>query len=144
MANETETTEYKDKKFTAESVNNLGTAIGNFIPTYQKFAVSCRQALNSCLLFFSGGKFTVGNADTFKMDEPESAQSEVFVGWFPVYTVETIYDKKCKGDSTDYSIKMEILPGNLPRVTAMHTSTGADISGPFCEDTFKSIAEFIQ
>ena len=54
MANETETTESKDKKFTADSVNDLGTAIGNFIPTYKKFALSCRQALNSCLMFYSG------------------------------------------------------------------------------------------
>jgi hypothetical protein len=57
MANETETTETtetKDKKFNADSVNNLGAAIGNFIPTYKKFGRSCRQAINSCLLFYSG------------------------------------------------------------------------------------------
>ena len=148
MANETETktetTETEDKKFNAESVGNLGTAIGNFIPTYKKFALSCRQALNSCLHFYSGGKFTIDPAETFKMDEPEYSQSEVFIGWFHIYTVKTDKGKKCRGDKTDYALKMEILPGERPTVTAANNSTGDDISGEFSEETFKAIAEFIK
>lgn len=145
MANEIETTETKDKKFSPESVSNLGTAIGNFIPTYKKFALSCRQALNSCLIFYSEGKFTVAPAETFKMDEPESTQSEVFIGWFPVYTVKTVDEKKCRGERTHYSLKMESLPGDLlPKVTAVNTTSGNNISGDFSEATFKAIAEFIK
>jgi hypothetical protein len=148
MANETETKteteEYKDKKFNPESVSNLGAAIGNFIPTYKKFALSCRQALNSCLMFYSGNKFTVSPADTFKMDEPESSQSETFIGWFPVYTVKAMDGKKYRDKYTDYAIKMKILPGELPKVTAANNSTGDDISGDFSEATFKAIADFIK
>lgn len=144
MANETETTETKGKKFTADSVNDLGTAIGNFIPTYKKFARNCRHAINSCLLFYSGEKFTIDPAETFKMDEPESSQSEAFIGWFPVYTVKTVDGKKCRGDRTDYAIKMEVLPGDRPTVTAVNNSTRDDISGDFSEETFKAIAEFIK
>lgn len=147
MANETETKteteEYKDKKFNPDSVSTLGTAIGHFIPTYKKFALSCRQALNSCLMFYSGKKFTVAPADTFKMDEPESSQSEAFVGWFPVYTVKTVNGKKCRGEHTGYSIKMEILPGERPRVT-VEPRSGDNLSGDFSESTFKAIAEFIK
>lgn len=148
MANETETknetTEAEDKKFSPESVSNLGTAIGNFIPTYKKFALSCRQALNSCLLFYSSGKFTIDPAETFKMDEPEYSQSEVFIGWFHIYTVKAVDGKKCRGDKTDYALKMEILPGKLPTVTAVNNTTWNDISGEFSEATFKAIAEFIK
>lgn len=144
MANETETTESKDKKFTADSVSDLGTAIGNFIPTYKKFARNCRQAINSCLLFYSGEKFTIDPAETFKMDEPESSQSEAFIGWFQVYTVKAADGKKCRGDKTDYAIKMEILPGERPTVTAVNNSTWKDISGDFSESTFKAIADFIK
>ena len=146
MANETEieTTESKDKKFNPESVSNLGTAIGNFIPTYKKFALSCRQALNSCLLFYSGEKFTIDPAETFKMDEPEYSQSEVFIGWFQIYTVKTANGKKCRGDKTDYALKMEIMPGERPTVTAVNNSTYNDISGEFSEATFKAIVEFIK
>lgn len=148
MANETETkietTEPDDKKFTADSVSTLGTAIGNFVPTYKKFALSCRQALNSCLLFYSGGKFTVAPADTFQMDEPESSQSEAFIGWFPVYTVKAVDGKKCRGEHTGYSLKMEIMPGERPKVTATNNSTGDDLSGDFSEATFKAIAAFIK
>lgn len=147
MANETETkietAESKDKKFTADSVNDLGTAIGNFIPTYKKFARSCRQALNSCLLFYSGEKFTIDPAETFKMDEPESSQSETFIGWFQVYTVKAVDGKKCRGEHTGYSLKMEILPGERPRVT-VEPRSGDNISGEFSEATFKAIADFIK
>lgn len=147
MANETETknetTEAEDKKFSPESVSNLGTAIGNFIPTYKKFALSCRQALNSCLLFYSSGKFTIDPAETFKMDEPESSQSETFIGWFPVYTVKTVDGKKYRGEHTGYSLKMEILPGERPRVT-VEPRSGDNISGEFSEATFKAIADFIK
>ena len=148
MANETETktetTETEDKKFSPESVSNLGAAIGNFVPTYKKFALSCRQALNSCLLFYSGGKFTIDPAETFKMDEPEYSLSEVFIGWFHIYTVKVVNGKKCRGEHTGYSLKMEIMPGELPKVTAVNTSSGDDISGDFSESTFKAIAEFIK
>ena len=147
MANETEnteSTETEDKKFSAGSINDLGSAIGNFIPTYKKFARNCRHALNSCLLFYSGGKFTVDPAETFKMDEPESTQSEAFVGWFPVYTVKTVDGKKYRDTYTDYAIKMEIMPGELPTVTAVNNTTGDDISGDFSEATFKAIAGFIK
>lgn len=144
MANEIETTETEDKKFSPESVSNLGTAIGNFIPTYKKFALSCRQALNSCLLFYSGEKFTIDPAETFKMDEPEYSQSEVFIGWFHIYTVKTTNGKKCRGDKTDYALKMEILPGKSPTVTAVNNSTRNDISGDFTEATFKAIVDFIK
>ncbi len=144
MANEIETTETKDKKFNPESVSNLGTAIGNFIPTYKKFALSCRQALNSCLLFYSGEKFTIDPAETFKMDEPEYSRSEVFIGWFQIYTVKTEKGKKCRGDKTDYALKMEIMPGERPTVTAVNNTTWNDISGDFSEATFKAIAEFIK
>lgn len=147
MANETETknetTEAEDKKLSPDSVSTLGTAIGNFIPTYKKFALSCRQALNSCLMFYSGKKFTVAPADTFKMDEPESSQSEAFVGWFPVYTVKTANGKMCRGEHTGYSIKMEILPCERPRVT-VEPRSGDNLSGDFSEATFKAIAEFIK
>ena len=148
MANETETKteteEYKDKKFNPESVSNLGTAIGNFIPTYKKFALSCRQALNSCLLFYSGGKFAIDHAETFSMDEPEYSQSEVFIGWFHIYTVKTDKGKKCRDQYTDYALKMEIMPGECPKITVANNSTGDDISGEFSEATFKAIAEFIK
>lgn len=146
MANENkiETTETEDKKFNADSVNNLGTAIGNFIPTYKKFALSCRQALNSCLMFYSGEKFTVAPAETFKMDEPESSQSEAFIGWFPVYTVKSVNGKKCRGKHTGYSLKLKALPAERPTVTAANNSTGDDISGDFSEATFKAIADFIK
>lgn len=148
MANETETktepTETETKKFSPESVSELGDAIGNFIPTYKKFALSCRQALNSCLLFYSGEKFTIDPAETFKMDEPEYSLSEVFIGWFHIYTVKTANGKKCRGDKTDYALKMGILPGERPTVTAANTTTWNDISGDFSEATFKSIVEFIK
>lgn len=143
MANETEIKESEDKKFTDESVRSLGTAIGNFIPTYKKFATACRQGLNSCLLFFSGGKYCVGNADIFKMDEPESVQSEVFIGWFRIYKTKRIKDKKYKGDPTNCLVKMEINPGETPKVTVNNSVTGDDISGDFSEATFKAIADFI-
>jgi hypothetical protein len=78
------------------------------------------------------------------MDEPESSQSEVFIGWFPVYTVKTVDGKKCRGNRTGYSLKMEALPAERPTVTAVNTSTGDDISGDFSETTFKAIAEFIK
>ena len=147
MANETETTETtetEDKKFTADSVNDLGTAIGNFIPTYKKFVRNCRHAINSCLLFYSGEKFTIDPAETFKMDEPESSQSEAFIGWFRIYTVKVMDGKKYRDQYTDYAIKMEILPGERPTVTAVNISTGDDISGDFSEATFKAIADFIK
>lgn len=148
MANETETktetTETENKKFSADAINDLGSAIGNFIPTYKKFARNCRQALNSCLMFYSEGKFTVAPAETFKMDEPESTQSEVFIGWFPVYTVKTVDEKKCRGERTHYSLKMESLPTERPTVTAVNTSTSDTISGDFSEATFKAIASFIK
>ena len=82
--NKTETTEPEHKGFSPDAVNDLGAAIGRFIPTYKKFAKTCRQALNSCLMFYSGEKFTVDPAETFKMDEPESSQSEAYIGWFHV------------------------------------------------------------
>lgn len=144
MANEIETTETKDKNFSADSISDLGAAIGNFIPTYKKFALNCRKALKSCLLHYSGGKFAVDPASTFSMDEPESAQSEAFVGWFPVYTVKTVDGKKYKDEYTDYALKMEIMPGERPKVTAANNSTGDDISGDFSEATFKAIAGFIK
>lgn len=147
MANETETTEStetENKGFTPDAVNDLGTAIGNFIPTYKKFARNCRQAIKSCLLHYSGGKFAVDPASTFSMDEPESSESEVFIGWFPVYTVKTVDGKKYKDTYTDYAIKMEILPGDRPRLTVVNNSTGDDISGDFSESTFKAIADFIK
>ena len=147
MANETETktetTESEDKKFSADSINDLGSAIGNFIPTYKKFARNCRHALNSCLLFYSGGKFAVDPASTFSMDEPESTQSEAFIGWFPVYTVKTVDGKKYRDQYTGYSIKMEILPCERPRVT-VEPRSGDNLSGDFSEATFKAIAEFIK
>lgn len=145
MANETETetTETETKKFSPESVSELGDAIGNFIPTYKKFARSCRQALNSCLMFYSGEKFTIDPADTFKMDEPESSQSEAFIGWFPVYTVKAVNGKKCRDEHTGYSLKMEILPGERPRVT-VEPRSGDNISGDFSEATFRAIADFIK
>ena len=147
MANETETTETTEtehKGFTPDAVNELGAAIGRFIPTYKKFAKTCRQALNSCLMFYSGGKFTVDPAETFKMDEPEYSQSEAFIGWFPVFSVKTVDGKKCRDKPTDYSLKMEILPGDRPTVTVANNSTGDDLSGDFSEATFKAIAEFIK
>lgn len=148
MANETEnkieTKEPEGKKFTDESVSTLGTAIGNFVPTYKKFALSCRQALNSCIFFYSGEKFTVDPAEIFTMDEPESSQSEAFIGWFPVYTVKAVNGKKCRGEHTDYALKMEIMPGERPKVTATNNVTGDDISGDFSEATFKAIADFIK
>lgn len=147
MANETETTESTEtehKGFTPDAVNDLGTAIGNFIPTYKKFAKNCRQALKSCLMFYSGEKLAVDLASTFTMDDPESSQSEAFIGWFPVYTVKTADGKKYRGEYTDYSLKMEILPGDRPRVTVANNSTGDDLSGDFSEETFKAIAGFIK
>lgn len=147
MANETktETTEPERKEFSPDAVNNLGAAISRFIPTYKKFAKTCRQALNSCLMFYSEGKFTVAPAETFKMDEPESSQSEAFIGWFPIYTVKTVDCKKCRGERTHYSIKMEALPEDLrPTVTAVNTTSGDDLSGDFSEATFKAIAGFIK
>lgn len=147
MANETETktetTETEDKKFSADSINDLGSAIGNFIPTYKKFARNCRHALNSCLLFYSGGKFAVDPASTFSMDEPESTQSEAFIGWFPVYTVETVNGKMRRGECTGYSIKMELMPAERPTVT-VEPPSGDNLSGEFSESTFKAIAEFIK
>jgi len=147
MANETETktetTETEDKKFNAGSISDLGSAIGNFIPTYKKFALSCRQALNSCLHFYSCGKFAIDPASTFSMDEPESSQSEAFIGWFPVYTVKAMDGKKYRDQYTGYSIKMEILPGERPRVT-VEPRSGDNLSGDFSEQTFKAIAEFIK
>ena len=148
MANETETktetAESSSKKVTAESVDSLGTAIGKFIPTYKKFALNCRQALNTCLMFYSGEKFAVDPASTFSMDEPESSESEAFIGWFPVFSVKTVDGKKCRDKPTDYSLKMEILPGDRPTVTVANNSTGDDLSGDFSEATFKAIAEFIK
>ena len=148
MANETETktetTETESKQFSAESVNSLGTAIGKFIPTYKKFARSCRQALKSCLHHYSGEKLAVDPASTFSMDEPESSESEAFIGWFPGYTVKTVDGKKYRDGYTDYAIKMEILPGDRPRITAVNNRTGDDISGDFSEATFKAIADFIK
>ena len=144
MANETETETTETKKFTPDAVSDLGAAIGRFIPTYKKFAKSCRQALNSCLMFYSGDRFAVDPAETFSMDEPESSQSEAFIGWFPVYSVKTADGKKYRGKNTRYTIKMEALPGNRPTVTAVNNSTGDDISGDFSESTFKAIAEFIK
>ena len=146
MANETEieNTESKDKNFSAKSVSDLGAAIGNFIPTYKKFAQNCRHALNSCLHFYSGGKFTIDPAETFKMDEPEYSQSEAFIGWFRIYTVKVMDGKKYRDQYTDYALKMEIMPGERPTVTAVNNSTGDDISGEFSEETFKAIAEFIK
>jgi hypothetical protein len=149
MANEnetkTETTESEGMKFNACSVNTLGSALGKFIPTYKKFALSCRQALNSCLLHYSGGKFTVAPAETFNMNEPESSESEAFIGWFPVYTVKRVKEKKCRGERTEYAIKMEARPDELrPKVTVENTTTGDDISGDFSEATFKAIADFFK
>jgi len=146
MANETETktTESENKGFSPKAVSDLGAAIAHFIPTYNKFALSCRQALKSCLMFYSEGKFTVDPAESFKMDEPESSQSEAFIGWFHIYTVKSIKDRKYKGACTDFQLKMEILPGENPRVTVVNTVTGDDISGDFCEATFKAIADFIK
>ena len=148
MANETETktetTETEHNGFTPDAVNELGASIGRFIPTYKKFAKTCRQALNSCLLFYSGGKFAVDLASTFSMDEPESTQSEAFIGWFPVYTVKTVDGKKYRDTYTDYALKMEIMPGERPKVTAANNSTGDDISGDFSEATFKASAGFIK
>lgn len=148
MANETETktetTETEYKNFNDGSISELGSAIGNFIPTYKKFARNCRQALSSCLHFYSCGKFAVDPASTFSMDEPESSQSEAFIGWFPVYTVKAMDGKKYRDQYTDYALKMEIMPGERPKVTATNNSTGDDISGDFSEATFKAIAEFIK
>lgn len=149
MANETETktktAETEHKGFSPDAVNDLGAAIGRFIPTYKKFAKTCRQALNSCLMFYSGEKFTVDPAETFKMDEPESSQSEAYIGWFHVYTVKTLNGKKRRGEQTDYAIKMEALPDDLrPTVTVSNLKTWDDISGDFSESTFKAIAEFIK
>ena len=146
MANETETktNETETKQFSPKAVNDLGAAIAHFIPTYKKFARSCRQALNSCLMFYSEGKFTVDPAETFKMDEPEYSQSEAFIGWFPVFSVKTVDGKKCRDKLTGYTLKMEATPGELlPKVTAVNTTTGDDISGDFSEKTFKAIAGFI-
>lgn len=147
MANETETktetAETEDKKFNADSISELGAAIGNFIPTYKKFARNCRQALNSCLHFYSCGKFAIDPASTFSMDEPESSQSEAFIGWFPIYTVKAMDGKKYRDQNTGYSIKMEILPGERPRVT-VEPRSGDNLSGDFSEATFKAIAEFIK
>ena len=148
MANETETktetAEREHKGFSPDAVNDLGAAIAHFIPTYKKFAKTCRQALNSCLMFYSEGKFTVDPADSFHMDEPEYSQSEAFIGWFPIFTVKTVDGKKCRDKLTGYTLKMEATPGELlPKVTAVNTTTGDDISGDFSEKTFKAIAGFI-
>ena len=140
----TETAETEHKGFSPDAVNDLGAAIGRFIPTYKKFAKSCRQALNSCLMFYSGDRFAVDPAETFTMDEPEYSQSEAFIGWFPIYSVKTANGKKCRDKNTCYTLKMEALPGNRPTVTAVNNSTGDDISGDFTESTFKAIAEFIK
>ncbi len=149
MANETETktetTESEHKGFSPKAVNDLGAAIAHFIPTYKKFAKTCRQALNSCLMFYSDGKFTVDPAESFHMDEPEYSQSEAFIGWFPVFTVKTVDGKKCRDKLTGYTLKMEATPGELlPTVTVANTTTGDDISGDFSESTFKAIAGFIK
>lgn len=148
MANEIETntepTETEYKKFNPDSISDLGAAIGNFIHTYKKFARNCRHALSSCLHFYSCGKFAIDPASIFSMDEPESSQSEAFIGWFPVYTVKAMDGKKYRDQYTDYALKMEILPGERPKITATNNSTGDDISGDFSEATFKAIAEFIK
>ena len=149
MANETETktetTKPEHKGFSPDAVNELGAAIGKFIPTYKKFTKTCRQALNSCLMFYSGGKFTVDPAESFHMDEPEYSQSEAFIGWFPVFTVKTVDGKKHRDKLTGYTLKLEAAPDDLrPTVTAVNTNTGDDISGDFSESTFKAIAGFIK
>jgi hypothetical protein len=52
--------------------------------------------------------------------------------------------KKYRDQYTKYALKMEILPGERPKITATNNSTGDDISGDFSEETFKAIAEFIK
>lgn len=132
------------KDFSSDCLSTLANAIGQFATTYHHFAVHCRQALSAATLHFTHGKLTVAEADSFDMPSPESPDAEIFVGWFPVHKVTEENGNKCLGEQTGFQMKLTIRPGNPPTVTAIDETSGEECSGPFSEDTFKSIAEFIQ
>lgn len=130
--------------YSPEAQSKLGNAIGQFAATYHRFAVHCRQALSAATLHFTDGKFTVAKADSFDIPSPESPDAEIFIGWFPVHRVTEENGKKRLGEQSGFQMKLTIRPGNPPAVTAIDETSGDECSGPFSEDTFKSIAEFMQ
>lgn len=130
--------------YSSDALSQLGNAIGKFATTYHTFVVHCRQALSAATLHFTNGKFTVAQADSFNIPSPESPDAEISVGWCPVHNVIEENGKKYLGGQAGFQMKLTFLPGNTPAVTAIDESSGEECSGPFCEDTFKSIAEFLQ
>lgn len=131
------------KDYSSDSLTKLGDAIGQFATTYHRFAMYCRQALSAATLQFTNGKFTVAKAESFTMPSPESPDEEIFVGWCPVHRVTEENGKKLLGEQTGFQMKLNVRPGNPPTVTTIDETSGEECSGPFSEDTFTSIAEFI-